>query len=101
MKQQEMAARMQAVEDTLQIDKLEKIYGYYLDNGRYRDVIDLFSDNTESVEVGGQAPGSDAPPTAYHPCPNLEFVPFHWKHPVTGKETVKPKRAEEKHGKNK
>lgn len=52
MNQQEMEARLQMVEDTLQIDKLEKIYGYYLDNGMFQEVIDLFSDNTESVEVG-------------------------------------------------
>jgi hypothetical protein len=201
MDQQEMAARLQAVEDIIQIDKLQKIYGYYLDNGMFREVIDLFSDNTESVEVGdrgvfrgkdgvrrffwgylgregkprppgdmafhmqhqgvvdvapdgktakgrwyctmiqarpvepggpirsvlghgvyenefvkedgkwkfkklfyslhyrspikggwaetpmiaaGPAPASDAPPTAYHPYPNIALVPFHWKHPVTG-----------------
>ncbi len=52
MNQKEMAARLQAVEDTLQIDKLEKIYGYYLDNGMFKEVIDLFSDNAESVEIG-------------------------------------------------
>jgi hypothetical protein len=201
MDQQEMAARLQAVEDMIQIDKLQKIYGYYLDNGRFQEVIDLFSDNTESVEVGdrgvfrgkdgvrrffwdylgrggkprppgdmafhmqhqgvvdvapdgqtakgrwyctmiqarpvepggpirsvlghgvyenefvkengkwkfkklfyslhyrspieggwaetpmiaaGNAPASDAPPTAYHPYPDIALVPFHWKHPVTG-----------------
>jgi hypothetical protein len=215
MNQQEMAARLQAVEDTLQIDKLEKIYGYYLDNGMFREVIDLFSDNTESVEVGdrgvflgkdgvrrffwgylgrngkprepgdmafhmqhqgvidiapdgktakgrwyctmiqarpiepggpirsvlghgvyendfikedgkwkfkklfyslhyrspiaegwaqtpmiaaGAAPANDGPPTAYHPYPNIQPVPFHFKHPVTGKETAAPNRTEEKHG---
>ncbi|MFC1920169.1 nuclear transport factor 2 family protein [Chloroflexota bacterium] len=193
--------RLQAVEDMIQIDKLEKIYGYYLDNQMFQEVIDLFSDNTESVEVGdrgvfrgkdgvrrffhdylgrggkprepgdmafhmqhqgvvdiepggkkakgrwyctmiqarsveeggptrsvlghgvyenefvkedgvwkfsklfyglhyrspiaegwaetpmiaaGLAPGSDAPPTAYHPYPDIAVVPFHWKHPVTG-----------------
>jgi hypothetical protein len=214
MKQEEMAARLQVVEDIIQIDKLEKIYGYYLDNGMFQEVIDLFSDNTESVEVGdrgvfkgkegvrrfflgylggggkprpagdmafhmqhqgvidaapdgktakgrwyctmiqarpikkggpirsvlghgvyenefikeegqwkfkklfyslhyrspiaegwavtpviasGVAPASDAPPTAYHPYPNIEPVPFHWKHPVTGKETS-AHRPEEKHG---
>jgi len=207
-----MAAGLQNVIDTLAVDKLEKIYGYYLDNGFFKEVIDLFSDNCESVEIGdrgvfkgkvgverffwgylgnngkprpagdmafhmqhqgvidvapdgktakgrwyctmiqarplekggkirsvlghgvyenefvkengkwlfskifyslhyrspiaegwvqtpmiasGNAPGYDAPPTAYHPYPNLQFVPFHFKHPVTGKET--PERREEKH----
>lgn len=197
--------RLQIVEDMIQIDKLQKIYGYYLDNGKFKEVIDLFSDNTESVEVGDRGlflgkdgvrkffweylgrngemrdtddmafhmqyqgvvdvePGGntargrwyctmiqarpleeggpvrsilghgvyendfirengvwkyrklffslhyrspigggwaeipvtheskgnypiqpDAMPTAYHPYPDIGFVPFHWKHPVTGK----------------
>jgi hypothetical protein len=202
MDQQEIINRLQAVEDMIQIDKLEKIYGYYLDNAKFQEVIDLFSDNTDSVEVGdrgvfrgkegvrkffwdylgkqgkprqsgdmafhmqhqgvvdiapdgktakgrwyctmiqarpiepggpirsvlghgvyenefvkedgkwkfkklffslhyrspieggwaqtpmiasGNAPGSDGPPTAYHPYPDIKLVPFHWKHPVTGK----------------
>jgi len=199
MDQQEMAARLQAVEDMIQIDKLQKIYGYYLDNGKWQEVIDLFADETESIEIGdrglfkgkdgvgrfflgylartpkgrgymafhmqhqgvvdiapdgrtaqgrwyctmiqarpiepggpfrsvlghgvyendfvrengawkfkkvfyslhyrspieggwaetpmvmsGQAQDYDAPPTAYHPYPDIHFVPFHWKHPVTG-----------------
>jgi hypothetical protein len=217
MNQQEKAS-LQMVVDTLQIDKLEKIYGYYLDNGMFQEVIDLFSDNTESVEIGdrgvfkgkdgarrffldylgrkgkprepgdmafhmqhqgvidvdpdgktakgrwyctmiqarptekggpirsvlghgvyenefikedgkwkfkkifyslhyrspiaegwavtpmiasGIAPASDAPPTAYHPYPNMESVPFHWKHPITGKKTPAPHNKEEKHGRKK
>ena len=52
MNQKEMEARLQRVEDTIEIDRLEKIYGYYLDNGKFMEVVDLFSDNTESVEVG-------------------------------------------------
>jgi hypothetical protein len=47
----ELAAKLQVVEDTMQIDKLQKIYSYYLDNGKFQEVIDLFSDDTESVEV--------------------------------------------------
>jgi hypothetical protein len=202
MDQQEMAARLQTLEGMIEIDKLQKIYGYYLDNGMFQEVIDLFSDNAESVEVGdrgvflgkdgvrrffrdflggggkprpagdmafhmqhqgvvdiapdgktgqgrwyctmiqarpiesggptrsvlghgvyenefvkedgkwkfkklfyglhyrspieggwaempviasGAAPASDAPPTAYHPYPDITLVPFHWKHPITGK----------------
>jgi hypothetical protein len=203
----ELEKRLQVVEDTIQIDRLEKIYGYYLDNGQQQKVVDLFSDNAESIEIadrgvfkgkegirrfffeylgggrlngdaqelsstgimlfhmqhqgvitvdpdgktakgrwymmmvqafpaetggpprsvlghgvyenefikedgvwkikkmfmslhfrspieggwvdtpviaGGRAPQSDAPPTAYNPYPNMEIVPFHWKHPVTG-----------------
>jgi hypothetical protein len=52
MNQQEMVARLQAVEDMIQIDKLEKIYGYYLDNGMFQEVVDLFSDDALSVEIG-------------------------------------------------
>ena len=198
----ELEARLQTVEDIIEIDKLEKIYGYYLDNQMFQEVVDLFSDNAESVEVGdrgvfcgkagvrrffldylgrggkprepgdmafhmqhqgvvdigpdgktakgrwyctmiqarpveqggpvrsvlghgvyenefvkengkwkfkklfyslhyrspivegwaetpmiasGRAPGSDAPPTAYSPYPDIGFVPFHWRHPITGK----------------
>jgi hypothetical protein len=213
----DIAARLQALEDIIQIDKLEKIYGYYLDNGMFREVVDLFSETTESVEVGdrgvfkgkdgvkrffldylgaggkprpagdmafhmqhqgvidvapdgrtakgrwyctmiqarpvkkggpirsvlghgvyenefvkengkwkfkklffslhyrspiaegwavmpviasGIAPASDAPPTAYHPYPDIRPVPFHWKHPVTGK-TTPVHRPEDKHGRKK
>lgn len=202
MIQRELAIELKNIVDILQIDKLQKIYGYYLDNGKFQEVIDLFSDDAESVEVGdrgvfrgkdgvrrffrdylgrggkprepgdmafhmqhqgvvdvdpdgktakgrwyctmiqarpiepggpvrsilghgvyenefvkengkwkfkklfyslhfrspvaegwaetpviasGMAPASDAPPTAYQPYPNITLVPFHWKHPVTGK----------------
>jgi len=202
----EMETRLQAMEDTLAIDRLQKIFGYYLDNGQNQKVVDLFSDNAESIEIadrgvclgkdgirrfflgylgegrhgdmqktppgrmlfhmqlqgvvdvaqdgltargrwyvlmiqawplnpsegqqsvlghgvyenefvkedgvwkfkkvfmslhfrspipegwaalpvisGGRFSGSDLPPTAYHPFPDIQIVPFHWKHPVTGK----------------
>jgi hypothetical protein len=201
----EMERRLQALEDTQAVDRLQKIFGYYLDNGQNQKVVDLFSDNAESVEIAdrgvckgkegirkffleflgegrygdmkevpegrmlfhmqlqsvvdvapdgktakgrwymlmiqawpihpgepnksvlghgvyenefvkedgvwkfskvfmslnfrspipegwvtlpvvssGKFPKSDLPPTAYHPYPNLQIVPFHWKHPVTG-----------------
>lgn len=51
MNLEEMGKRLQVVEDTQQIDKLEKIYGYYLDNGQNGKIVDLFSDNAESVEI--------------------------------------------------
>ena len=44
--------RLQTVEDTLAIDRLEKIYGYYLCNRDTKQIVDLFSDNTESIEIG-------------------------------------------------
>jgi hypothetical protein len=205
MNSKELGKRLQVVEDIQQIDKLEKIYGYYLDNGQNQKIVDLFSDNAESIEISdrgvfkgkegirgfffrylgqgqkgdlreiapgrmlfhmqhqgvidvqadgktakgrwyllmiqawpaepggpdrsvighgvyenefvkedgvwkfkkmfmslhfrspipegwvttpvvgaGRASQSDAPPTAYHPYPNLKIVPFHWENPVTG-----------------
>ena len=47
----ELEKRLQSVEDILAIDRLQKIYGYYLDYGQYKKVIDLFSDNAESMEI--------------------------------------------------
>jgi hypothetical protein len=47
----EIEKRLQAVEDILQIDKLEKIYGYYLDYGQDQKIVELFSDEAESVEI--------------------------------------------------
>ena len=209
MDSKELEKRLQVVEDTIQIDRLQKIYGYYIDNGQQQKALDLFSDNAESIEIadrgvfkgkegvhrfffeylgggrrkegdaeelpssgimlfhqmhqgvitvapdgktaegrwylvmiqawpvnpgesprsvlghgvyenefvkedgvwrfqkmfmsldfrspieggwveipvvsGGRAPQSDEPPTAYHPYPDRRIVPFHWKHPVTGK----------------
>lgn len=198
--------RLQEIEDIIAIDRLEKIYGYYLDNGQMQKVVDCFSDKAESIEIGdrgvfkgkegirkfffgylgrasnsqdaqelppgkmafhmqhqgiitvdpdgktakgrwylvmiqarplkpegptrsilghgvyenefvkedgvwkfskmfmslhyrspiaegwaempnmavGNAPGLDAEPTFYHPYPNMQILPFHWKHPVTG-----------------
>jgi hypothetical protein len=51
MNLEEMAKRLQVVEDIQQIDKLEKVYGYYLDNGQNKKILDLFSDNAESIEI--------------------------------------------------
>ena len=198
----EFASRLQKVEDELALDKLQKIYGSYLDNRMHKEAYELFSENAESIEIAdrgvfkgyegvkrffmeylgkeneiskpglfafhmqhqgvidiepdgkrakgrwyctmiqarpiepggpmrsvlghgvyenefikedgiwkfyklfyslhyrspiaegwaetpmiasGRAPGSDEPSTAYHPYPDIETVPFHWKHPVTGK----------------
>ena len=52
MSSQDLEKRIQAIEDWIEIDRLEKIYGYYLDNGQMQKVVDCFSDNTESIEIG-------------------------------------------------
>ncbi len=54
MNLEELEARLRNVEDQLEIDKLEKIYGYYLDNYKYEEAIDLFSDDAESIEIGNR-----------------------------------------------
>jgi len=42
---------IRTLKDIEEIKTLQRIYGYYLDNDMNDDVIKLFSDNTESVEV--------------------------------------------------
>ena len=51
MSAKDIEKRLQMVEDILAIDKLEKVYGYYLDNGQNGKIVDMFSDNAESVEI--------------------------------------------------
>lgn len=37
----------------------------------------------ETPMIGGRtAPGPDAPPTVFHPYPNLQMLPYHFEHPV-------------------
>lgn len=43
--------KLAAVEDIQQIEKLQRAYGYYLDNRLFDQVVDLFSENTESLEI--------------------------------------------------
>lgn len=50
-KLQALAERIQRLEDIKQIERLQRLYGYYLDNHMKQEVIDLFSENTESIEV--------------------------------------------------
>jgi len=52
MSTSDLEKRVQAIEDQLAIDRLEKIFGYYLDNDQMQKVVDLFSDNCESIEIG-------------------------------------------------
>jgi hypothetical protein len=51
MAAKDFEARLQTVEDTLAIDRLEKIYGYYLCNRDTNNIMDLFSENTESSKA--------------------------------------------------
>ena len=48
---EELEARLQRLTDIKEIERLQKIYGYYCDYFEFDKVVDLFSDNTESVEV--------------------------------------------------
>jgi len=46
-----LAARAERIEDINAIKRLQRAYGYYLDEGRWDDVADLFADDA-SVEIG-------------------------------------------------
>jgi hypothetical protein len=48
---EELQARITRLEDIKQIEKLQRMYGYYLDYNEYQKVVDLFSENAESVEI--------------------------------------------------
>jgi hypothetical protein len=48
---EELEKRVTLLEDIQEIENLQRIYGYYFDNCMFQEVIDLFSDNTESVEI--------------------------------------------------
>ena len=47
----ELERQVTLQEDILEIENLQKMYGYYFDNSMFNEVIDLFSENTESVEI--------------------------------------------------
>jgi hypothetical protein len=48
---EELQARINRLEDIRQIEKLQKIYGYYRDYGDWQKVVDLFAEKDASVEV--------------------------------------------------
>jgi hypothetical protein len=48
---QTLEAEVTAARDIQEIKKLQRTYGYYLDNRMWDDVVDLFSENTESLEI--------------------------------------------------
>jgi hypothetical protein len=50
----EMESKLTAARDVQEIEKLQRIYGYYMDVNMMQEVVDLFSDNTESVEVANR-----------------------------------------------
>src|SRR5512136_3007322 len=50
----ELEAKVTRVDDIEQIQKLQRMYGYYLDNGMMQEVVDLFSDNAESCEIANR-----------------------------------------------
>ncbi len=47
----ELEKTVQLQEDIQKIENLQKIYGYYFDNNMWAPILDLFSDNAESVEI--------------------------------------------------
>jgi hypothetical protein len=47
----ELEKRVQLAEDIQEIEHLQRMYGYYFDNHQWQDIVDLFSDNAESIEI--------------------------------------------------
>jgi hypothetical protein len=48
---EELEAEVTRLEDIHEIENLERIYGYYFDTRRMQEIVDLFSEDTESVEI--------------------------------------------------
>jgi hypothetical protein len=51
MNLEELEAEVTQLEDIQEIENLERMYGYYFDTRRLQEIVDLFSENTESVEI--------------------------------------------------
>ena len=47
----ELEAQVTRLEDIHEIENLERIYGFYFDSRKMKEVVDLFSENAESVEI--------------------------------------------------
>ena len=47
-----MEARLGVLEDKEEIGRLQRIYGYYIDNRMWREMADLFADEGASMEIG-------------------------------------------------
>jgi hypothetical protein len=48
---EELEKEVTRLEDIQAIEDLERIYGYYFDTRRLKEVVDLFSEDAESVEI--------------------------------------------------
>jgi hypothetical protein len=48
---EELEAEVTRLEDIQEIEDLQRKYGYYFDTRRMKEVLDLFSEQTESVEI--------------------------------------------------
>jgi len=61
MRLQELEAEVTRLEDMQEIEDLERMYGYYFDSRKMKEIVDLFSEDTESVEIEshGQFLGKD------------------------------------------
>jgi hypothetical protein len=51
MNLEELEKQVQLQEDIQEIEHLQRKYGYYFDTQRWQDIVDLFSENAESVEI--------------------------------------------------
>ena len=51
MNLEELEKQVNYLEDIQEIEHLQRMYGYYFDTQRWAEIVDLFSDNTESVEI--------------------------------------------------
>ena len=49
----ELEAKVQMLEDARQIERLQRVYGYYLDKKLWDEIIPLFTENAQ-VEIGGR-----------------------------------------------
>ena len=47
----ELEKHVQLQEDIQEIERLQRIYGYYFDNNMWADILGLFSEDAESVEI--------------------------------------------------
>jgi hypothetical protein len=47
----ELEAEVTRLEDINAIENLERMYGYYFDTRKMKEIVDLFSEDTESVEI--------------------------------------------------
>jgi hypothetical protein len=90
MNLEELEAEVTRLEDIHEIENLERMYGYYFDTRRMKEIVDLFSEETESVEIeshgqflgkegvrkmylvgaGGEGQGRPGEPAAARPRPS-------------------------------